>query len=326
MKVLLILICCLGLGACSSSSKNNGSTATPGWLSGKDDRYPPHRYWIAVGSGNSHEDSAREARAEISKRLQSKIQVEERSSSSSIRMDNRRKLETEESSQFNRKVFIESQNRLLGVGVEEYFRDNTGKVYALAVLDKAKTLAQINEKIEALDASLETMPATLENSFRAFPLLVERDLWVDEYSALAGGKPEDSPWGLNAEELLSKQAEILRKYPFRLVAEEPVDGIQEMLQGEGFMFDPSATQELKISYHADDYPSTPGIKRVKTSLQMDAKGASGKGIQILLTEYGVGPTREQAEDDSLKKIKRLDHGKLARLVSVFSKEPISLAK
>jgi hypothetical protein len=149
-RCLSPLVLTLALSAAAAARK-------PAWVSGPDPRYPDATYATGVGVGNDLDAARANARGEISRSFQARVQqtltdVQTESSASSGKRRGAA-LGTQKSESHTQ---VTTDTLLEGVVIKEtWFEKNSKKHYALAVLDKAalrKALSlQIIEKEQVMN-------------------------------------------------------------------------------------------------------------------------------------------------------------------------------
>jgi hypothetical protein len=138
--------------------------APPGWVSGKDPNYPSAQYLVGVGKGPKQESAEIDARAEISRIFESKINSvmkDFQSAASSVNSAGKGvSVEVQAVQQFTK---VTTQKTLSGVEIRERGKDGA-TFYALAVLDRAQCANSLSEEIEALDSKIEAAVSSAEGA------------------------------------------------------------------------------------------------------------------------------------------------------------------
>ncbi|HRY28944.1 MAG TPA: LPP20 family lipoprotein [Elusimicrobiota bacterium] len=159
----------------------------PAWTQGEDPAYPNATYVTGVGIGDDLDAARSNARAEISKVFQARVQQvtsDVQSETSGAVGGKRSPVESAQESEMRTKVTTESL--LEGVQISQtWFDKKKKKHYALAVLSRPKTLAalsgQITEKEEGIGAQMsigKAAPSAIEKArayAQAYRLAQERD-------------------------------------------------------------------------------------------------------------------------------------------------------
>ncbi len=131
----------------------------PAWVTGPDPKYPETKYMTGVGIGADLDAARSNARAEIARTFQARVQqtlTDQQTESSSSVGKRRSAAQGTQKSEINTQLTTDSL--LEGVAIPEtYFDKKSKKNYALAVLDKValrKTLStQIMEKEQEISAA-----------------------------------------------------------------------------------------------------------------------------------------------------------------------------
>lgn len=131
----------------------------PGWVTGPDPKYPETKYMTGVGIGSDLDGARSNARAEIARTFQARVQqtlTDQQTESSTSSGKKRSSAQGTQKSKMD--TTLTTDTLLEGVVVNETFFDKkTKKYYALAVLDKValrRSLStQIIEKEQIISAS-----------------------------------------------------------------------------------------------------------------------------------------------------------------------------
>jgi len=136
--------------------------APPGWISGKDPKYPPGELLIGVGKGPKQESADLDARGEIARIFESKVtSVMEDFQGAASKVNSAGKgvsVEVQAVAQFTK---VTAQKTLSGIEIRERGKDGS-TFYALAVLDRAQCANALTEQIEALDSKINGAVSTAE--------------------------------------------------------------------------------------------------------------------------------------------------------------------
>ncbi|MBI4196421.1 MAG: LPP20 family lipoprotein [Deltaproteobacteria bacterium] len=137
----------------------------PDWISGGSTKYPEERYFIGVGAVSSakggkkqqHEWAGDQARAEIAKIFKTQVSVATRAERQveSGGEGDQKKLNVQASQ--TDLVTASASEMLQGVEIKEYYEDKKGqRLFALAVLDRAKASRRLESSIEQLKREMLT--------------------------------------------------------------------------------------------------------------------------------------------------------------------------
>jgi citrate lyase gamma subunit len=129
---------------------------TPDWVNGSGIEYPREKYVTGVGVADDRATAEDRARAEISRVFSTNVTVSDNVTSSES-TQNGAKSETSFSQQVGEIINTTSHKILEGVEIADNWQNKeTRQYYALAVLDRAKAVVMVNEKIAAIDAQTAT--------------------------------------------------------------------------------------------------------------------------------------------------------------------------
>ncbi|HMX94898.1 MAG TPA: LPP20 family lipoprotein, partial [Elusimicrobiota bacterium] len=163
----------LGLGGVALTA---AAAKIPAWVRGPDRAYPESKYVIGVGVGSDLDAARTNARAEISKTFQARIQQtmkDTQTEQSSAAGKRRGPALGTQKSELN--TTVSTDNLLEGVAIKETWFDKKGKkYYALALLDKVTAQRSLSSQITDLE---ETINARRNEARRAAtPLAKSRAL------------------------------------------------------------------------------------------------------------------------------------------------------
>lgn len=147
---------------CASAAK---AGSRPDWIDGNSRSYPRERYLVGVGIGDDRATASDRARAEISKIFTTNVSVttdlheSERTSKQGSKTDNSFSQAISQSLQTASKKVLE------GVELADTWKDaSTMQQYALAVLDRAKALAAVKDKIDDFDKQAQQWKSQMDAS------------------------------------------------------------------------------------------------------------------------------------------------------------------
>lgn len=124
----------------------------PDWVDGSSVQYPRERYLVGIGMGDDRSSAEDRARGEISKIFQTVVSVNTSLAESETNVSVGKKSENTFSQAISQSVQTASKKALEGVQVVENWKDeSTVQHYALAVLERAKGVRVINDKIGEFD-------------------------------------------------------------------------------------------------------------------------------------------------------------------------------
>ena len=145
-KISLALVLSLLLVACSGNPKK------PLWLDNPADAYPSAQYLSAVGSATNREAAANRARANLSHIFQVAIKDTgmDFSQATVTSVDGEQQIENE--LRTSRFVSADARQVLEGTEIVEYWLDDSGQVYSLAVLKKASANRRFRDAVNRADS------------------------------------------------------------------------------------------------------------------------------------------------------------------------------
>jgi hypothetical protein len=168
MKKSLCGLVILAVAAVAGASPKNPK---PEWVDGSSLQYPREQYLTGVGSADDRATAEDRARAEISKIFTSQLTVKSDSEASeSSKQAAGQKDENSFSQSVAQSVKNVSKKVLEGVEIPETWQDDaTREYYALAVLDKSKSVAGITGKISDFDAQVKQWYAQMVQASDKLP-------------------------------------------------------------------------------------------------------------------------------------------------------------
>ena len=202
MKISKLMVSFLMLGflACAHAPENLG-TQKPDWVSGESVKYSRKNFLSAVGEGDTRQDAENQARLGVARFFETKIQSEVKEDSNYRGSSGSGKADYQLDKTFSSQTKMVTDQILSGVEIAEYFRDQTGRHYALAALNRMNTLGSLKDKTDALDGKIagylsqiktveaESQQTDLSNLrfyLQALPLVKERELYAKQIGVLSG--------------------------------------------------------------------------------------------------------------------------------------------
>lgn len=134
---------------------------TPAWVKGQDPAYPPHVYLTGVGVGKDLDGARSNARAEISRVFQTRVQQTLQETQTEERTGVGKKWGKAASTQQSAvKTRVDTEGLLHGVEIAQTWYDKKSKNhYALAVLNKTKSRAALASDIAQQEEGLRSRQA-----------------------------------------------------------------------------------------------------------------------------------------------------------------------
>jgi len=130
----------LMVGACTTPSPDGvvSGSRRPSWMDNPQHKYPFRYFIAAVGEGDTLSDSQSAAVGNLAKIFKSEIDVEENLQERYFELMGD-KNSYQEQTRFDRDVRINSAMSLINVRYAESYKDETGRIYSLAFINRAKT-------------------------------------------------------------------------------------------------------------------------------------------------------------------------------------------
>jgi hypothetical protein len=205
MAVLTAALLC----SCAGTRANRGpaqagvpSGPRPDWADGNSADFPRDNYLTGVGTGDDQASAMERARGEISRVFRTQVTMNSMATASEQTTDRQGASSSVSSQDIMQTVRSTSQKVLEGVEIARNWREaSTGTYYSLAVLDRAKALAAMGDKMTELDAKamdletkLSASPEKLEKvkaALRLRELLKTRESLTADMRVLAPGERPD---------------------------------------------------------------------------------------------------------------------------------------
>lgn len=128
------------------------TAARPGWMENPQQKYPLKFYLSAVGEGDSLAAAEGVALGGLAKIFRSEVTVDERLAERYYELIGKQNF-YQEQTQFDRDVTVRSAQHLLNVQYPEHYTDpKTGRVYALAILNRVETSGIYVTRLKQNDA------------------------------------------------------------------------------------------------------------------------------------------------------------------------------
>ena len=142
----------------------------PDWVDGASMEYPRESYLTGVGMADDRATSQDRSRAEISKIFSTMVSVKTNLSETETNLQQNGKSANAFSQSISQDLQTASQKALEGVEIVELWQDQaTRNYYALAVLDRAKAIRTVGEKIADFDRQAQRMKSQLDSSSEKLP-------------------------------------------------------------------------------------------------------------------------------------------------------------
>lgn len=153
------------LAALAAASASAAKSSKPDWVDGASGKYPRGRYLVGVGFADDRRTAVERARAEVSKILSVQVVSDSRVQETATSRGDGKKVENSFSKSVSDSVHSVADKVLEGLEVPEYWEDGSARVhYALAVLDRAKASAALQEKIGEFDGQAKGLQDAIGRS------------------------------------------------------------------------------------------------------------------------------------------------------------------
>lgn len=151
LATIFLTTAMLTLTACAAGGDKKD--ARPGWVDGVSEQYPRNAYLTGVGIADQLGNARDRARSEVAKIF--RVAVNERSS------DSRSFTQSGSVSNFEQEIqrdlVTRTEQVLEGVQIADTWEDGTGRIYALAILDRARAAMRLRTDINGLDRAASAM-------------------------------------------------------------------------------------------------------------------------------------------------------------------------
>ncbi|ARN74248.1 LPP20 family lipoprotein [Oceanicoccus sagamiensis] len=143
LTVYLLIVALLG--ACSTSDQQ------PQWIDNAAVDYPAEKYLTAIGEADNRETAAGRARANLAQIFQVAIKDNQQDFSQAIVNNSQGQSTSDNQLRVARFVNTQAQQVLEGTDIVSYWESPEGKVFSLALLDKAAASRRFRESIRDAD-------------------------------------------------------------------------------------------------------------------------------------------------------------------------------
>lgn len=164
MRTSLLTLTLLGLSAAAWAK------GKPDWVEGKSSKYPREAYLVGVGLADDRAGSEDRARGEISKIFTTVVSVNTSLNESETNVDQGGQKTGTFAQAISQSVQTASKKALEGVEVVENWQDEaTRQHYALAVLERARAIAAVNDKISEFDRQAGEWKSQMDSASEKLP-------------------------------------------------------------------------------------------------------------------------------------------------------------
>lgn len=149
---LIALACITLLSSCVSSNKE------PEWVANPKTVYPDSEFLVAVGAGDTRRSAENAAAASLSRIFESRIESDERLSDTS-----RETLDSfERTTDFSSDINILSSQTLYNIQYADSWRDQVGRYYVVAYINRRDTAEIYRDKIDGQTSRVNFLRANAE--------------------------------------------------------------------------------------------------------------------------------------------------------------------
>lgn len=160
MKIPLTVL--ILISALSASAEN--SSKRPDWLSGESSTYPKSAYILGIGEAYNKEKAADKARTEIAKSFSLSLSAKTKTSA-------RESSDGGYAQDVSDDVRTSTAKVLDGVEIAQYWKDEKGAHYALAVLNRDHSLKILRDKLDEFDQEFKDASENLAKAEGKFSRL-----------------------------------------------------------------------------------------------------------------------------------------------------------
>lgn len=147
---ILLAVSMLSLAACASTGSNKGQ---PDWIDGVSKDYPRSAYITGVGVADELAAAQDRARSEVAKTF--RVAIDERATD--VRSYSQSAGDSEYTAEVERELSTRTRQVLEGVEIAETYTGKAGRIYALAVLNRAHAAMRLRTEINGLDRAANSM-------------------------------------------------------------------------------------------------------------------------------------------------------------------------
>jgi len=279
------------------------TAARPAWMENPQQKYPFSRYLTAVGEGDTLQAAEAIALGNLSKIFRSDVAVDERLTERYYELSGKKNY-YQEQTQLDRDVTVRSAMQLLNVQYPERYTDTkTGRVYALATLNRAETagiyvtrLKENNALTARFVARGDTASPAMTFAVLSAAVAVSADSrrLLEQLDILLPAAKNQVAMTYSHDDLVQRMADAAKAIGFSVeIAEDPqgkiAKAITSLLTEFGFTMSPSAESAFlrmkgSVGLERTDL-GRQGLSFVRYTMQLDMRDSSGKTVAAL-SEHG----------------------------------------
>ncbi len=252
MKFIRISVWGLLLMASACSTVQSKSTSSkgrrPSWMDNPHQKYPLRYYISAVGEGDTLQDAQGVAVGNLAKVFKTDIKVDEVLQERYVELMGKQN-SYQESTQFDRNVQIKAGMSLVNVQYPDSYTDDTGRVYALAVLNREKTAGVLATRLRENDDRIGTFlnqadgasPATAYAALSAaVAISIDSSLLLEQLDIISPATKKSVSLAHDCDVLAKQLAEAAAKVQFDVDVDNDSDGkiaasIEALITDMGFV-------------------------------------------------------------------------------------------
>jgi hypothetical protein len=277
------------------------TAARPVWMENPQQQYPVKQYLTAVGEGDTLAAAESVALGNLSKIFRSEVTVDERLTERYYELTGKQNL-YQEQTQLDRDVTVRSSLLLLNVQYPERYTDSkTGRVYAMAALNRAETAGIYVTRLKENDALIarfvgrgDALSPALSFAVLSAAVAVsaESQRMREQLDILVPSAKSQVPLTYTHDDLAQRMADASKAIGFTVEIENDPQGkiakaVTSLLTELGFVVSPD-NAFLRVRGAVGMEPTDlgqQGLHFVRYTMQMDMTDAYGKTVAAL-SEHG----------------------------------------
>jgi len=146
-QLIILLISILILTSCATTKTVENYNNIPEWLTNPESQYPDQTYITAIGQGFSRSDAEQDAAGKLARIFRSDIQTSELTELRYEELTRGSETTTEDYGKVTKNIQLSAEESLVNIQFGESYADNSGKVHAVAYLNRYQTAAIYEEMI-----------------------------------------------------------------------------------------------------------------------------------------------------------------------------------
>jgi hypothetical protein len=300
---------------------NGCRTAIPAWLQNPKAVYPESNYLVAIGEGDSRRGAENAAAANLARIFEAHIQSEERFS---------------ENTEETLKTFSHTVNYASDVNIlsdqtlnniqhaEAWLNPETGRMHAVAYLDRIATAAILREKIDAISSGIDFCriqsraaddPVHRYSLLRsALQLVVEKERLVSQLRIVHPRSISGVPLGYSVRQLSQECIEAAQQVRVSIHVHNDVNdqlaaSLKKLVTQYGFTVGPPAELLLKGTLSIEDLPPKAQLYFVRYQFDLEIAMKTG---EVILSMQENGREAHQTASSTRQRAIRTLQGAIER--------------